>query len=148
MMAPLGPVYQAGTLSGNPLAMTAGIETIRILSQPGTYERLENTALRLEEGINKAASQRNLRLTTSRFASLLTIFFTGNPVFDYASASQSDTALFGKFFRQLLLSGIYWPPSQFEAAFVSLAHNDEDIRTTVDKIAAAFDHIEHESSVV
>jgi glutamate-1-semialdehyde 2,1-aminomutase len=148
MMAPLGPVYQAGTLSGNPLAMTAGIETIRILSQPGTYERLENAALRLEEGINKAASQRNLRLTTSRFASLLTIFFTRNPVFDYASASQSDTALFGKFFRQLLLSGIYWPPSQFEAAFVSLAHNDEDIRTTVDKIAAAFDHIEHESSVV
>ena len=148
MMAPLGPVYQAGTLSGNPLAMTAGIETIRILSQPGTYERLENAALRLEEGINKAAYQQNLRLTTSRFASLLTIFFTGNPVFDYASASQSDAALFAKFFQQLLLSGIYWPPSQFEAAFVSLAHNDEDIRTTVDKIAAAFDHIEHESSVV
>jgi glutamate-1-semialdehyde 2,1-aminomutase len=148
MMAPLGPVYQAGTLSGNPLAMTAGIETIRILNQQGTYERLEDAALRLEEGIKKAASQQNLRLTTSRFASLLTIFFTGNPVLDYASASQSDTALFGKFFRQLLPSGIYWPPSQFEAVFVSLAHNDEDIQTTVDKISAALDHIEHDSSVV
>jgi len=141
MMAPTGPVYQAGTLSGNPLAMTAGIETLKILSQPGVYERLEDAVSRLEEGIVKAVSSLELKLTVSRFASLLTIFFTDNPVLDYESVSHADTALFGRFFQQLLSESIYWPPSQFEAAFVSLAHSDEDIQTTVDKISKAMSHV-------
>ncbi len=141
MMAPTGPVYQAGTLSGNPLAMTAGIETLKILGQPGIYERLEDTASRLEQGIAKIAASLNFGLSISRFASLLTIFFTDNPVLNYALASQADTALFGRFFQQLLSQGIYWPPSQFEAAFVSLAHSDEDIQTTVDKISEALKHL-------
>ena len=134
MMAPTGPVYQAGTLSGNPLAMTAGIETLRVLSELGAYERLEDAASRLEKGIARAASSLKLKLTISRFVSLLTIFFNDNPALDYESVSQADTALFGRFFQQLLSEGIYWPPSQYEAAFVSLAHSDEDIQTTIDKI--------------
>lgn len=142
MMAPTGTVYQAGTLSGNPLAMTAGIETLKVLSQPGTYERLEDAASRLEEGVVKVASSRKLKLTISRFASLLTIFFTDSPTLNYELVSQADTALFGKFFQQLLSEGIYWPPSQFEAAFVSLAHRDDDIQATVDKISKALSHVE------
>jgi len=142
MMAPVGPVYQAGTLSGNPLAMTAGIETIKILNQPGVYERLEGAAYRLEEGVVKAISTLKLKLTVSRFASLFTIFFTDNPALDYESVSQADTALFGKFFQQLLSKGIYWPPSQFEAAFISLAHSEDDIETTVDIISMALSNIE------
>ena len=142
MMAPIGPVYQAGTLSGNPLAMTAGIETLKILSQPGAYERLEDAAYRLEEGIVKVVSSLKLKLTISRFASLLTIFFADKPALDYESVSQADTKLFGRFFQQLLSEGIYWPPSQFEAAFVSLTHSDEDIQTTVEKISKALSRLE------
>ncbi len=138
MMAPTGPVYQAGTLSGNPLAMTAGIETLKVLRQPGIYERLENAASRLEEGIARAASAQNLKLNISRFASLLTVFFTDSPATDYESISGADTARFARFFQQLLSGGIYWPPSQFEAAFVSLAHDDRDIDITVKKIGDAF----------
>ncbi len=138
MMAPTGPVYQAGTLSGNPLAMTAGIETLKVLRQPGIYERLENAASRLEEGIARAASAQNLKLNISRFASLLTVFFMDSPATDYESISGADTARFARFFQQLLSGGIYWPPSQFEAAFVSLAHDDRDIDITVKKIGDAF----------
>jgi len=141
MMAPVGPVYQAGTLSGNPLAMTAGIETLKVLSQPGVYERLEDAASRLEQGIARIATSLNFGLVISRFASLLTIFFTDRPALDYESVLQADTALFGKFFQRLLSEGIYWPPSQFEAAFVSLAHSNEDIQTTVDKISEALSRV-------
>ncbi len=141
MMAPIGPVYQAGTLSGNPLAMTAGIETLKILSQPGTYERLEDAAHRLEEGIVKAISSLKLNLTVSRFASLLTAFFAANRALDYESASQADTTLFGQFFQQLLSEGIYWPPSQFEAAFVSLIHTDDDIDSTISAVGKAFNSL-------
>lgn len=137
MMAPVGPVYQAGTLSGNPLVMTAGIETLKILSQPGAYERLEAMASSLEKGITTAASETDTALLISRIGSLLTAFFTTEPVIDYQSATRADTALFGRFFQQLLAKGIYWPPSQFEAAFVSLAHNDEDIQATINAISSA-----------
>lgn len=142
MMAPIGPVYQAGTFSGNPLAMTAGIETLKVLSHPGVYERLEDAASRLEEGIVKAVSSLKLNLTVSRFASLLTVFFTDKPALDYESISSADTALFGRFFQQLLSEGVYLPPSQFEAAFVSLTHSDEDIQTTVEKISKALSRLE------
>jgi glutamate-1-semialdehyde 2,1-aminomutase len=137
MMAPAGPVYQAGTLSGNPLAMTAGIETLKVLGQPEVYLQLEDRASSLEEGITKLISEAGISLRISRVASLLTIFFTGDAVVDYESAARADTALYAKFFQQLLSGGIYWPPSQFEAAFVSLAHTDEDIQTTVEAIDKA-----------
>lgn len=137
MMAPVGPVYQAGTLSGNPLVMTAGIETIRVLGQPGVYQQLENKSSRLADGITKAASEAGIRLYLAHIASLLTVFFTGAEVVDYDSAKRSDTELFGRFFRKLLAAGIYWPPSQFEAAFISLAHSDDDIEITIKRIGDA-----------
>ncbi len=143
MIAPTGPVYQAGTLSGNPLAMTAGIETIKVLGQPGIYEHLEQISSRLEKGIVKAGSSLNLMLNISRFTSLLTVFFTDKPALDYESVSRADTALFGKFFQQLLTRGVYWPPSQFEAAFVSLAHHDEDIEFTIGVIKKAFRQLQN-----
>jgi glutamate-1-semialdehyde 2,1-aminomutase len=138
MMAPLGPVYQAGTLSGNPLAMTAGIETLKILQSPETYKQLEMKSAALEEGITRAAAKAGVRLHVSRVTSLLTVFFTGNPVVDYESAKQADTTLFSKFFHGLLAEGIYWPPSQFETAFVSLAHSEDDIQATVGIMAEVF----------
>ncbi|MBA7481427.1 MAG: glutamate-1-semialdehyde 2,1-aminomutase [Dehalococcoidia bacterium] len=137
MMAPVGPVYQAGTLSGNPLVMAAGIETIRVLSQPGVYHQLEARSSSLEEGLVKAASESGIGLHISRVASLLTVFFTAKPVVDYESAKQANTTLFGRFFHRLLAEGIYWPPSQFEAVFVSLAHSDEDIQTTIRVVGRA-----------
>lgn len=137
MMAPVGPVYQAGTLSGNPLVMTAGIETIKVLSQPGIYSQLETKSSSLEEGIAIAASEAGISLRVSRVASLLTAFFGSEPVVDYESATQSDTTLFGRFFQQLLSEGIYWPPSQFEAASVSIAHTDEDIQAAIGAISKA-----------
>ncbi|MBI3040974.1 MAG: aminotransferase class III-fold pyridoxal phosphate-dependent enzyme, partial [Chloroflexi bacterium] len=137
MMAPAGPVYQAGTLSGNPLAMTAGIETIKVLSQPGVYHQLEKRASSLAKGIAEAASKAGISLRVARVASLLTVFFTGQPVVDYESAKQAETTLFSRFFQQLLSQGIYWPPSQFEAAFVSLAHSAGDIQLTVRAIDKA-----------
>ena len=137
MVAPLGPVYQAGTLSGNPLAMTAGIETLKLLQPPGVYKQLEAKSATLEEGISKAATKSGVSLYISRIASLLTVFFTVSPVIDYESASQADTTSFAKFFQRLLAEGVYWPPSPFEAAFVSLAHSDEDIRLTSEIIERA-----------
>ncbi len=137
-MAPTGSVYQAGTLSGNPLAMTAGITTLSALGQPGVYEQLEKTARRLEEGIARAAAATGVEVNISRVASLLTIFFTGNAALNYQAVAASDTVRFGRFFWQLLEQGIYWPPSQFEAAFISLAHSEKDIETTVAAISTAF----------
>lgn len=137
MMSPSGPVYQAGTLSGNPLAMTGGIETLRLLKDSGVYHRLEAKSSRLERAIKDEASRTGRAVQICRAGSLMTLFFTGEPVFDYESAKQADTGLFGRFFRTLLEEGIYWPPSQFEAAFVSLAHSDEDIDRTIDVIKRA-----------
>jgi glutamate-1-semialdehyde 2,1-aminomutase len=137
MVAPEGPVYQAGTLSGNPLAMTAGIETLNVLRQGDVYPHLESKAARLEEGIADAASRTGMPVHISRIGSLLTAFFTAEPVMDYESAKSADTERFGEFFRGLLERGIYWPPSQFEAAFVSLAHSDDDIETTIEAMNQA-----------
>ncbi|MDD4874667.1 MAG: glutamate-1-semialdehyde 2,1-aminomutase [Dehalococcoidales bacterium] len=141
MIAPVGPVYQAGTLSGNPLAMTAGIETLKVLSQPGNYERLEKTSAKMEKGIAEAAVSLNCRLRISRFASLLTVFFTDNQLVDFESVSGADTAKFSWFFHRLLENGIYWPPSQYEAAFISMAHSDEDIQKTIEIIGMALEHL-------
>ena len=140
MMAPQGPVYQAGTLSGNPLAMTAGIVTLRLLNQPGIYDVLETRSASLEKEIVKSAGAHGIKLQVARAASLMTVFFTEEQVTDYDSAKKSDTVRFSRFFHQLLDEGIYWPPSQFEAAFISLAHTGEDISQTavaIDKAMAS-----------
>ncbi len=136
MIAPAGPIYQAGTLSGNPLAMTAGITTLKLLQRPGVYAELENKSAKLAAGLAKAAGQAGVPVTFTRVGSMLCAFFTDRPVSDFASATTSDTERFGIFFRKMLAQGIYLAPSQFEAAFVSLAHTNEDIEKT---IAAAYD---------
>lgn len=138
MVSPLGPVYQAGTLSGNPVAMTAGIETLKILAQPQVYKDLDRKSSLLEKGIAEAASRAGIGVTVSRVGSILTIFFTREVVTDYESASRADTGLFARFFHQMLSLGVYLPPSQFEAAFVSTAHTDEDIQATIAAADKAF----------
>jgi glutamate-1-semialdehyde 2,1-aminomutase len=126
-LAPLGPVYQAGTLSGNPLAMAAGMKTLEILARPGTYERLEQLGQKLGEGLYAAAQAAGVPACLNRVGSMLTLFFCAGPVTDYASAKTADTARFGTFYRRMRDRGVFLPPSQFEAMFVSLAHTDEDI---------------------
>ena len=137
-IAPLGPVYQAGTLSGNPLAMTAGIETLRLLQEPGTYERLEAIGARLEQGLRDAARGAEVPVQINRAGSAMTLFFAPAAVTDYASARRSDTDAYGRFFRAMLDAGVYLPPSQFEAALVSLAHSEQDIDTTIGVAREAF----------
>jgi len=138
MVSPSGPVYQAGTLSGNPLATTAGIQTLRILGRPGTYEHLEASASHLADGILTAATDTGLRVRLNRVGSMLTVFFTPEPVTDYDSARQSDLSMYGRVFRHLLARGVYWPPAQFEATFVSTAHDADDIDLTVAAFQEAF----------
>lgn len=130
-VAPLGPVYQAGTLSGNPLAMRAGIATLDLLAAPGFYESLEARAKRLGDGIATALAATHASATAARVGSLLTLFFTRDPVRDYAGAKKSDTGRFAAFFHAMLERGIFLAPSQFEALFVSSAHSDADIDRTI-----------------
>jgi glutamate-1-semialdehyde 2,1-aminomutase len=132
-LAPLGPVYQAGTLSGNPLAMAAGLACLEILARPGTYERLDQLGQRLGDGLAAAAQAVAVPVCVNRIGSMVTMFFANGPITDYATAKTSDTARFGKFFRAMRSRGVFLPPSQFEAMFVSLAHSDED----VDQVIAA-----------
>ncbi|MDI3339497.1 MAG: glutamate-1-semialdehyde 2,1-aminomutase [Sphaerobacter sp.] len=136
-LAPLGPIYQAGTLSGNPLAMAAGLATLEILRQPGTYARLEALGARLAEGLTQAAAAAGVPLTVNRVGSMLTGFFAEGPVTDYESATRADTARYARFHRAMLRRGVYLAPSQFEAAFVSLAHTDEDLERTAAAAAEA-----------
>ena len=140
-VAPAGPVYQAGTLSGNPLAVTAGLKTLEVLRRPGTYERLEATSNRLVLGLASAAGKAAVPLTVNRVGSMFTCFFSSDSVTDYASAKKADTARFARFFRSLLDHGVYFPPSQFEAAFVSTAHSEADVASTLDAVARAFEGI-------
>jgi glutamate-1-semialdehyde 2,1-aminomutase len=138
MMAPAGPVYQAGTLSGNPLAMAAGTATLELLRNGNAYEDLERKSRRLEEGIQRAAQSIGAKVVVARIGSLLTTFFASNLPADYDSARMSDTNAFAAFHRALLGRGIYWPPSQFEAVFVSTAHSEDDIAATISVIEEAF----------
>jgi len=136
-LAPLGPVYQAGTLSGNPLALAAGLATLEILSRPGTYEHLEKLGAQLEAGLRAAAAAAGVPAQLNRVGAMFTSFFSAEPVVDYASAKKSDTGRFGRFFRAMLGRGVYLAPSQFEAAFLSLAHTEADIVQTIEAAKAS-----------
>ncbi|MGD0697970.1 MAG: glutamate-1-semialdehyde 2,1-aminomutase [Terriglobia bacterium] len=141
LVAPAGAVYQAGTLSGNPLAMAAGAKTLEVLGRPGVYERLETISGKLATGIKREAEQAGVALTVNRVGSMFTAFFTAGPVVHYASAKKSDTAAFGRFFHALLDRGVYFPPAQFEAAFISAAHSEADIDTTLHAAREAFSEL-------
>jgi len=139
-LAPLGPVYQAGTLSGNPLAMAAGIATIgHLIEHESTiYPQIERVTKSLAEGVAELAHEAGVPLTTNRVGSMFTWFFTGEPVTDFASASTSDTETFGRFHRRMLEAGVWLPPSQYEAAFVSAAHGPMEIDRVLEAARGAF----------
>ena len=132
IVSPLGPVYQAGTLSGNPLAMAAGLATLRTLKEENPYPELERKASYLADGFAKNIRSAGAKITQTRVGSMLCLFFTDREVTDYESATTSDTKAFGNYFQAMLERGIYLAPSQFEAMFVSTAHSDEDLELTVD----------------
>ena len=131
-VSPAGPIYQAGTLSGNPLAVAAGLTTLRSSSATTRpYDRLEALSARLAEGLDRAATDAGVPHVVQRVGSMLTLFFNDGPVWDYDDAKRSDTALFGRFFWEMLARGVYLPCSQFEAAFVSSAHTEAEIDHTI-----------------
>ena len=140
LLAPLGPVYQAGTLSGNPLAMAAGLATVDYLqkNKSQVYSYLDSTAISVAEGVAAEAASAGVPLTVNRVGSMWTWFFTAGPVADYTQAAQSDTAAFGRFHRAMLERGVWLPPSQFEAAFLSTAHGAAEIAATIAAAREAF----------
>jgi glutamate-1-semialdehyde 2,1-aminomutase len=138
LVAPSGPVYQAGTLSGNPLAVAAGLATLRRLQKDDPYSRLDALGARLERGLLDAASKAGVATRVNRVGSMFTLFFTDREIFDFDGAKTCDTQRFNRFFHAMLDSGVYWPPSQFEAAFISAAHTEDDIDRTIAAAAKAF----------
>jgi glutamate-1-semialdehyde 2,1-aminomutase len=140
LLAPLGPVYQAGTLSGNPLAMAAGIATLTYLQEHAAevYDRLESTSKAVAEGVAAEAAKAGIALTTNRVGAMWTWFFTADPVANYDDAARSDTAAFGRFHRAMLEQGVWLPPSQFEAAFLSTAHGEAETAATIAAARKAF----------
>jgi glutamate-1-semialdehyde 2,1-aminomutase len=140
LVAPLGPMYQAGTLSGNPLAMAAGLATLRHLQEHKgeIYPRLEKLGAELVDGVATAAKEAGVTLCCNRVGSMFTWFFTAGPVTNWDSAAKCDSEAFGRFFRAMLEDGVYLPPSQFEAAFVSAAHSEEDVQRTIGVAKQAF----------
>ncbi|HMF56550.1 MAG TPA: aminotransferase class III-fold pyridoxal phosphate-dependent enzyme, partial [Pyrinomonadaceae bacterium] len=140
-IAPAGPIYQAGTLSGNPLAMTAGLVTLRRLRDASIYERLERAGQRLCDGLSKAARAVGIETVTNRVGSMWTTFFTTEAVTDWTTASKSDRNLYARFFHQMLEQGIYLAPSQFEAGFISTAHTDEMLYKTIEAAHTALSQL-------
>jgi glutamate-1-semialdehyde 2,1-aminomutase len=138
MVAPAGPMYQAGTLSGNPLAMTAGIKTLELLKQPGSYERLETITRRLSDGIQAAAREAGLPICGGSVSAMFGFFLCEGPVRNFEEAKATDTAKFARLHRGMLERGIYLAPSSFEAGFTSLAHSDADIEATIAAFRDAF----------
>jgi glutamate-1-semialdehyde 2,1-aminomutase len=136
-VAPAGPIYQAGTLSGNPMAMAAGFATLKLMA-PAAYEKLERISARLADGLAEAAAEAKVPVQVNRVGSMLTVFFSDRPVFDAASARAASTKRFGAFFHALLENGVYFPPSQFEAAFLSTAHTEDDVDATLGAAKVAF----------
>jgi glutamate-1-semialdehyde 2,1-aminomutase len=137
-ISPLGPIYQAGTLSGNPLAVAAGLANLSLLREPGVYERLEKSSAQIAADLEAAAKKSGVPVVVQRVGSMLTPFFTTKSVKSWTDADACDRAKFGKFHRALLNQGVYWPPSQFEAGFVSLAHGTDEIERTKNAFTAAF----------
>ena len=137
MVAPLGAMYQAGTLSGNPLAVSAGIATLTELQKPGAFERLDSLAQRLTDGLTKAFQAAEIPSTINRVGSMFTGFFNPGPVEGLANAEGSDTEMYGRYFHAMQEQGVYMAPSQFEAGFVSIAHTEADINATIAKAEAA-----------
>jgi glutamate-1-semialdehyde 2,1-aminomutase len=138
MVAPSGPVYQAGTLSGNPMAMAAGIITLRMLASDGVYRALDQLGATLADGLRAAAASAESECTVAQLGSLITVFFAKEAPHDFASAKLADTERYGRFFRSMLDAGIYLPPSQFEVMFLSLAHQQRDLDRTLEAAKAAF----------
>ncbi|MFL0792128.1 MAG: aminotransferase class III-fold pyridoxal phosphate-dependent enzyme, partial [Prochlorococcus sp.] len=138
MVAPAGPMYQAGTLSGNPLAMTAGIKTLELLKQPGSYERLEANTKRLIKGILAAGKEAGLPITGSSVSAMFGFFLCEGPVRNFEEAKAADAERFGKLHRAMLEKGIYLAPSAFEAGFMSLAHSEADIDATLKAFEESF----------
>lgn len=138
MVAPVGPMYQAGTLSGNPLAMTAGIETLRALQEPGVWEQMEAAGERLLNGLRAAAADAGIPIQAGRVGTMFGLYFNEEPVTNWETASRSDTERFGHYFHAMLENGVYVAPSQFEVGFLSTAHGEEEIDATVEAAAAAF----------
>ncbi|EGK14816.1 glutamate-1-semialdehyde 2,1-aminomutase [Kroppenstedtia eburnea] len=132
MVAPIGPVYQAGTLSGNPIAMAAGYTTLLEMGKPGAYDQLEQRAIRLEEGLKQNAEEAGIPHHINRIGSMICLFFTDERVISYEQAKQADTDLFARYFRGMMEQGISLPPSQFEGMFISTAHTEEDIERTLE----------------
>ncbi len=138
MVAPVGPMYQAGTLSGNPLAMTAGIATIRGLNAPGAWQRIEQMGERLMQGLHAIAEENKIPVSYSRVGTMWGMFFTEGPVVDWSSAKKSDTQRFARYHQSMLAQGIYLAPSQFEAGFLSTAHGEAEIAATLNAAEHAF----------
>lgn len=138
MIAPAGPVYQAGTLSGNPLAMAAGIATLKALDKPGVWESLKNSSEKLANGIGSAAQAAGIPVWQNRVGTMFSTFFTDQPVVDWPSAKTSNTETFGKFFQGMLARGVYLAPSQFEAGFMSTAHGAAEIEATIQAVVETF----------
>ena len=138
MVAPIGPMYQAGTLSGNPLAMTAGIETLRVLQEPGLWQELEARGAQLMDGLAAAAQAAGIPISLNRIGAMFGLFFTGEPVTNWATARRADTGRFAAFFQAMLEQGVYLAPSQFEAGFLSTAHGPAEIEATIVAAERAF----------
>jgi glutamate-1-semialdehyde 2,1-aminomutase len=138
MVAPVGPVYQAGTLSGNPMAMAAGIVTLRLLADDGVYRRLDALGGQLADGMRAAAKAAEAAVTITQLGSMMTVFFADSAPADYTSAKRANSERYGAFFHSMLHAGVYLPPSQFEAMFVSLAHQQVDIDRTIEAATTAF----------
>jgi glutamate-1-semialdehyde 2,1-aminomutase len=132
MVSPIGPVYQAGTLSGNPMAMTAGITTLKELQKEGVYEELEDKTQRLVNGIKDAAEKADVKICLNSVGAMFSFFFTDKEVIDFKTASSADINIFKAFFKKMLCNGIYFAPSPFETAFMSLAHSNEDVEKTIE----------------
>ena len=143
-VAPEGPVYQAGTLSGNPLAMSAGLATLKVLQRAAVYDVLEERAQKLEQGLREAAEKAEIPVVLNRVGSMMCLFFNEDEVYDYSTALKSNTDRYVKFFWGMAEEGVYFAPSQFEAAFVSIAHTDEDIARTVEAAFKVFGKIAEE----
>ena len=137
-MAPEGDIYQAGTLSGNPLAMAAGLATLKVLKKGEIYQKLEEKGRNLFEGLETAAGAAGLKVVTNRIGSLGTLFFTEEPVTDFSSAKGSNGEMFKRFYASMLDQGVYLAPSPFEAWFISAAHDEESIQKTIDCAAKSF----------